>query len=348
MPTPIKKVCEIIKKNKSFLITAHYDPEGDSLGSQLAMAEILRQLGKKYVIVDPDKVPGLYGFLKNINDIQQPSKKTHHFDAALVLDCPIMERIGKVADIIGKKPVINIDHHVSNRNFGVVNYVQPKASSTGEIMYDLAKALGCKMNKDLAAYIYVAMLTDTGGFRYSNTTSETMHIAAELMKFGVSPKHMYEMIYESHSLASRKLLGLCLGTLRLSPDGRFAWMHLTKAMFKKAGATALDAENFVNYPRFVEGVKIAVLFSDVECSRSVSDTSACRSSSKKGHSIRHNAKKGFTKVNFRSNETWADVNKIASKFGGGGHISASGCIMKGSLKAVEKKILKEVRKVLSK
>jgi len=323
MPTPIKKVCETIKKNKSFLITAHYDPEGDSLGSQLAMAEILRQLGKKYVIVDPDKVPSPYKFLKNVNEIQQPSGKAYQFDIALVLDCPIMERVRDVAGVIGKGPIVNIDHHVSNKNFGAINYVETKASSTGEIMYNLAKALGIKMNKDLATYIYIAMLTDTGGFRYSNTTSKTMHIAAELMEFGVSPKEMYEMIYESYSLASRKLLGLCLGTLKVSPDGKFAWMHLTKAMFKKAGATALDAENFVNYPRFIEGVKIAVLFSD-------------------------NAKKGFTKVNFRSNESWADVNKIASKFGGGGHVSASGCVMKGSLKAVEKKILEEVRKVLSK
>jgi phosphoesterase RecJ-like protein len=188
-------------------------------------------------------------------------------------------------------------------------------------MYELAKALCCRVNKDLAAYIYIAMLTDTGGFRYSNTTSRTMHIAAELMKSGVSPKQMYEMIYESHSLASRKLLGLSLSTLKVSPDGKSAWMYLTKAMFKRAGALPLDAENFVNYPRFIEGVKIAVLFSD-------------------------NAKKGFTKVNFRSNESWADVNKIASKFGGGGHVSASGCVMKGDMKTAEKKILKEVRKVL--
>jgi len=320
MPTPIKKVCDAIKKNKTFLITSHYDPEGDSLGSQLAMAEILKQLGKEYVIVDPDNVPARYEFLKNAGSIVRPSSKMYYFDIALVLDCPIIDRIRDVANVIGKRPIVNIDHHISNKNFGSINYVRPKASSTGEIMYELAKALGCKLNKRLADYIYIAMLTDTGGFRYSNTTSRTMRIVAELVELGISPKQMYERIYESHSLASRKLLGLCLDTLKASPDGKIAWMYLTKAMLKKTGASAHDAESFVNYPRFIDGVKIAVLFSD-------------------------NAKKGFTKVNFRSNENWADVNKIASKFGGGGHVSASGCMVKGNIKTVEKKILKEVRKV---
>lgn len=317
----IKSVCEAIKKNKKFLITAHHDPEGDSLGSQLAMAEILRQLGKKYVIVDPDKPPARYDFVKNIEKIEQPSGKNYDFDVVLVLDCPVIRRIKNVAVVIGNKPIINIDHHVSNVNFGKVNHVDSKASSTGEIMYDLAIALGCKINKDLANYMYLAIMTDTGGFVYSNTTSKTMRVAAELIGLGANPKKMYERMYESHSLASRKLLGSCLNTLKISVDGKTAWMYLTKAMFKKTGATSHDSENFVNFPRFIDGVKIALLFSDA-------------------------AKKGFTKVNFRSNESWADVNKIAVKFGGGGHVSASGCLVKGDIKTAEKKIMKEVKKTL--
>jgi len=322
MLTSIKKVCDAIKKNKSFLITAHYDPEGDSLGSQLAMAEILRQLGKKYVIVNYDKPPARYDFVKNIKKIELPSqKRRYNFDMALVLDCPVIARIKDVAKIIGKKPMINIDHHVSNRNFADINYVQPSASSAGEIMYDLAVALGCKINKDLAAYIYLAIIADTGCFKYSNTTSKTMYIAAELLKYGVDPKQMYENIYESYTLAGRKLLGLCLETLKVSKDGKIAWMRLTKAMFKKAGATSHDSENFVNFARFIDGVKIAVLFGD-------------------------NTKQGFIKVNFRSNGKWMDVNRIASSFGGGGHVSASGCLVKGNMKSVKNKIIKEARKVI--
>jgi len=167
--------------------------------------------------------------------------------------------------------------------------------------------------------LYLAILTDTGGFIYSNTTSRTMSVAAHLLKCGVNPKQIYEKIYESHSLASRKLLGLCLNTLEVSGDGKIAWMYITKAMFKKAKAIAHDAENFVNYARFVDGVKIAVLFSE-------------------------GTKQGFIKVSFRSNETWADVNKIASKFGGGGHRSASGCVVEGSIDSAKKKILAEIRK----
>ncbi len=318
----IEKVCKIIKKNKSFLISAHYDPEGDSLGSQLGMAEILRQLGKKYLIVNPDIPPRKYEFLKGVNDIVLPSAKIYNFDIALVLDCPIIERIGRVIDMIGDRPIVNIDHHISNKNFGAVNYVLPKASSTGEIIYTLARKLGCKINKDLATYLYLSILTDTGGFRYSNTTPETMKIIADLSRYGINPKEIYERIYEAHSLASRKLLGLSLGTLKVSGDGKIAWMHLTEAMFDKVKAKPDDAENFVNYARFIEGVKIAALFSS-------------------------NAKKGFTKVSFRSNEKWADVNKIASKFGGGGHHSASGCEVKGDIRAVEKKVLTQIRKYIA-
>lgn len=318
----LEKVCQSIKNNRSFLITAHCDPEGDSLGSQLAMVEILKQLGKKYVIVNPDKPPARYGFVKNIGLIKQVSDKNYNFDAALVLDCPVIERIKGVIKVIGDKPIINIDHHISNVNFGKVNYVDARASSTGEIMYKLAVALGCKINRDLADYVYLALLTDTGGFRYSNTTANTIRIAAKLVSLGVNPKKMYERIYEAHSLASRKLLGLCLNTLKVSADGKIAWMYLTNAMLKKTGATTQDSENLVNFPRFIDGVKVAVLFSGA-------------------------SKKGFTKVNFRSNENWADVNKIASKFGGGGHVSASGCVVKGNMKSVEKKIMAEVKRVIA-
>lgn len=317
---PLKEVCQAIKTHNSFLITAHCDPEGDSIGSQLALADILRQLGKRYVIVNPDLPPERYRFLKGIKQIETPSKKSYKFDVALVLDCPIIERTGSVQKIISGKQIVNIDHHISNLNFGAINYVQPRASSAGEIIYELIQALGAKLNKDLAGYLYLAMLTDTGGFRYSNTTSKTMKIAGHLLEFGADPKDLYERMYESHSLASRKLLGLCLGTLKISEDGKLAWMHLTKAMFKKAGAASHDAENLINYARFIDGVKIAIFFSDAECS-------------------------GCTKASFRSNAN-LDVNKIASKFGGGGHMSASGCVIKGGIKSVEKKVLKEARKAL--
>lgn len=317
----LKKVCQAIKENNSFLITSHQDPEGDSIGSQLAMAEMLRQLGKRCLIINSDKPPKRYEFLKNIQQIILPSCEAYDFDVVLVLDCPVPERVKDVQKIIRGKTIVNIDHHISNRNFGAVNYVQPKASSTGEIIYGLIGKLGCRLNKDLATYLYLAMLTDTGGFRYSNTTPLTLRAAARLLDYGVSPKEMYERIYESHSLASRRLLALCLGTLKVSADGNIAWMRLTKSMFKKTGAVGHDAENFANYARFVNGVKIAALFSD--------DT-----------------KTGYTKVSFRSNAGWADVNKIATRFGGGGHLSASGCLLKGSIAVVEKKILAEVKKAL--
>jgi phosphoesterase RecJ-like protein len=149
-----------------------------------------------------------------------------------------------------------------------------------------------------------------------------MRIAADLIEVGVKPKDIYDKIYESHSLASRKLLALCLDTIKVSTDGKIAWMYLTKTMFDKSQATVHDAETFINYPRFINGVKIAMLFNN-------------------------SVKKGFIKVSFRSNQDWVDVNKIASKFGGGGHVSASGCLVKGNIDTVEKKIMKEVKGVIA-
>jgi phosphoesterase RecJ-like protein len=148
-----------------------------------------------------------------------------------------------------------------------------------------------------------------------------MTIAACLIKTGIDPKQIYDSIYESFSLASRKLLALSLGTLEVSSDGKIAWMHLTRDMIKKSTATAHDAENFINYPRSINGVKIALLFSET-------------------------AEGAFTKVSFRSNESWADVNRIASKFGGGGHVSASGCLVKGNIKDVQRRMLEEVKKAI--
>ena len=319
----LKKVLKAIRENDSFLITAHCDPEGDSLGSQLAIAQMLRQLDKRYIIINPDLPPPMYDFLKDIKQIILPSgAAAYDFDVALVLDCPIIERIGSVKELIRGKAIVNIDHHVSNANFGSINYVDPKASSTGEIIYNLVEGLGCRLNKNLAVYLYLAILTDTGGFRYSNTTPRTMRMAAELLDVGIRPKDIYDRIYESHSLASRRLLALSLKTIKVSKDGKIAIMYLTKVMFDKTKATMHDAEAFINYPRFIEGVDIALLFND-------------------------NVDKGFTKVSFRSNGDWVNVNKIASKFGGGGHVSASGCLVKGDIKTVEEKILKEVKKVTS-
>jgi phosphoesterase RecJ-like protein len=318
----LETVCRAIKDNRVFLITSHREPEGDSLGSQLAMAEMLKTIGKRSFIVNPDKPPARYGFLEGIDSVHQPEKgRQYVFDAALVLDCPIIERTGSVAGLIAKRPIINIDHHVSNRRFGTINCVDIKASSAGEIIYGLVDKLGCRLTRRVAAYLYAAIVTDTGGFRYSNTTTKTMTIAARLIKTGIDPKQIYDSIYESFSLASRKLLALSLGTLEVSSDGKIAWMHLTRDMIKKSTATAHDAENFINYPRSINGVKIALLFSET-------------------------AEGAFTKVSFRSNESWADVNRIASKFGGGGHVSASGCLVKGNIKDVQRRMLEEVKKAI--
>ena len=174
----MKAVIEAIKNNKKFLITAHVNLEGDSLGSQLAMKELLTGMGKAAFILDNDPVPEHYRFLPKAGEISNRLDKVEDFDAAVVLDCPTLKRTGKVKDIISKSPslVINIDHHISNEKFGGINWVDPHASSAGEMVYRLFKEIGVKLTKEVALSLYIAILTDTGSFNYDNTSRVTHEV----------------------------------------------------------------------------------------------------------------------------------------------------------------------------
>jgi len=315
----MNKVYKAIKENARFLITAHVGPEGDSIGSQLAVAHALKQLGKKFAIVNVDPVPDALEFLPGAKLIKKPSKIKGNFDVALILDCPNIKRIGGASRLIRPAmQTVNIDHHVSNKGFAQITLVDAGKSSTGEILYHLFKKLGVKLDYKIALCLYTAIVTDTGLFRYSNTKAATLKVAGELCSFGINPKQVCKALYESDTLVSRRLLAEVLPTLTVEKGGEIAWMEMTPAMLSKAKAKVSDAEDFVNYARFLKGVRVALLFSTAH-------------------------KKGQVKVSLRSNDK-TDVNTIAGKFGGGGHSSASGCIARGSLDSVRKKVLMEVKK----
>jgi phosphoesterase RecJ-like protein len=319
----MEKVIEAIKRYKSFLITAHVNLEGDSLGSQLAMKELIESLGKSAAIVDNDPVPDHYKFLPKAGEILASPGKGTDFDAALVLDCPTLKRIGRVREMIGTKPVINIDHHISNENFGSVNWVDPNASSAGEMIYKLFKAMGKPLTKESALYLYIAILTDTGSFNYENTSSVTHEIAGELLGYGLEPALVSESVYERRSVSDLKLLALALATLAVNKAGDVAHIEVTKKMLDSSGADPSKSEGFVNYPRSIDKVKVAILFRE---DKKVRDR---------------------INVSFRSKGD-VDVNKIASSFGGGGHVRASGCILEGPLAEVERKVLARVEEMLRK
>lgn len=318
----MQKVIEAIKKYSKFLITAHINPEGDSLGSQLGMKALLESLGKTAVIVDNDAVPDHYKFLPKAGEISNKLDARLDFEAAIILDCPTLKRIGKVSDLIrGGKTIINIDHHVSNEKFGDINWVDPNASSAGEMVYKIYKELGIKLTKETALVLYIAILTDTGSFNYDNTSSVTHDIAGELLGYGIDPASVSESVYEKRSLADIKLFGLVLSTIKVNKEGDVAYLEVTKKILQSTGADLIKAEGFVNYARSIDKVKVAMIFKE--------DLG------------------GKISVSFRSKGE-ADVNSIASFFGGGGHVKASGCVIEGELAEIEKKVLAKVDEVLHK
>jgi len=318
----MNKIISAIKKYKTFLITAHVNLEGDSLGSQLAMKQLVHAMGRKAVIVDSDSVPDHYRFLPGADEVSTDVGAAPDFDALIVLDCPTLKRIGRVNSLIRKNtPIINIDHHVSNELFGNVNWVDPRASSAGELVYRLFKKTGVVLTKESALALYIAILTDTGSFNYDNTSSATHDIAGELLGYGLSPASVSESVYERRTLADIKLLGLVLSTLKVNRTGDMAYLDITRAMIKTSGADIAKSEGLINYARSIGGVKIAAIFKeDLKC-------------------------KDRINVSFRSKGDY-DVNNVAAHFGGGGHIKASGCTVKGTLASVKKRVMKRVEEEL--
>lgn len=323
MTMEMERVVEAIKKHKRFLITAHVNLEGDSIGSQLAMKELLEGLGKEAFILDSDPVPHHYKFLPKTNGISNDISKGMNFDAAMVLDCPTLRRVGRVRKIISKdKFIINIDHHISNEKFGDVNWVDPNASSAGEMVYRLFKNMGGRLTKEIALSLYIAILTDTGSFNYDNTSSATHEIAGELLGYGLKPELVSESVYERRSVADIKLLGLVLSSIKVNKSGDIAFLEITKKMLSATGADVSKSEGFINYARSIDKVKVAILFKEDQNGKS------------------------RINVSFRSKGE-ANVNEIAACFGGGGHVRASGCVVHGTLAEAKKKVLAKVEEILA-
>lgn len=318
----IQEVIAAIRKHKKFLISAHINPEGDSLCSQLAMKELIATLGKEAVMINNDPVPDHYKFLPGISKLSTDLSGKVDFDAALILDCPTLKRIGGVADMIGKdKTVINVDHHISSERFGDVNWVDSDASSTGEMVYKLFKEMDVPLTREIALCLYIAILTDTGSFNYDNTSAITHEIAGDLLGYGLEPGSVSESVYERRTLIDIKLLGLVLSTLKVNRSGEIAYLAITRKMIAETGADISKSEGFVNYARSIDGIKVAAFFKE---------------DAKDANKIN---------VSFRS-KSGIDVNKIASFFGGGGHVKASGCVLEGTLADVEAKVVAKIEEAL--
>ncbi len=313
-------VINAIKKYKKFLVISHIGLEGDSLGSQLAFRDLLKGLGKESILVNEAQPPLQYDIFDEKNAIITDTTKEIDYEAVAILDCPVMKRIGDANKFLKEgRPVINIDHHISNTNFGDTNWVEPDASSCGEMVYKLFKEFDVAIDKRSALFLYAAILTDTGSFAYDNTTSKTHLIAAELLAKGLEPNRIHRALYENKTLDELELLKDALSTLRLSKDGMIASMFVSKEMLKTHKLTMDATEGMINYARSINGIKVAVIF------------------------LENPSQSDQIQISFRSKGE-ANVDKLAGLFGGGGHKNASGCVIKGELESVKNKVLDAIAK----
>jgi len=317
----IKQIMRLLKdkSNKTILISSHQNMEGDAIGSQLALANLVRRLGKKPLLFSPDTVPAIYRFMQGAKDINKSQKgKKIQYDLACFVDCTGFDRIGPLKESLDfSKPIINIDHHVSNTRFGTIDWISTDISCSGVQVYYLFKESGIPIDKNAALCIYVAMVTDTGSFRYSNTTAQTHRIAAEMLDKGVDPTQTYRLVYEQAHRTRLTMLTAVLSTLNTTKDEKIAWVRITKAALKKHKRGEEGTDDCINFPRSIKGVKIAMAFREIG--------------------------KNTTKVSFRSNEG-VDVCKLAKVFDGGGHPSASGCTIKKNISEAEKAVVSTAKK----
>jgi len=295
-----RQVAERIRAGSNFLITSHRNPDGDALGSSLALQGIIRKLGKKAEVIVRDdfgkplkKMPGAAGIM--IAD-SLPESYPDGIDAIFTMECPEHERTGFP---VLPGPVVNMDHHLGNRMYGEINYLDVEAPSVGEMVLRMNDQLGVELDADIATAMYVSLATDTGFFRYSNTTKRAFEAAQRMISAGADPAEISLWINESNTLGSIRLLGLCLDTLKVDHGGRIATLELRQAFLDEAGAGPEDSEGIVNYGRTIDGVLVSALFKEVP---------------------------DGTRVSMRA-KPGVDVQKVAATFGGGGHKAASGCFI---------------------
>lgn len=311
------QIGKIIKEYNNFAIVSHTSPDGDSMGSILALYSILHQNNKFADMFTDDVVPKRYSFLPFSNLIKS-SPEDKQYDCVFALDCGDPERLGKCKELLSKTDiVVNIDHHVSNSLYGTVNLLDKDASSVGEILYDIFIDNEYEINTDTAACLYTSILTDTGGFKYSNTTSRTLNIAGNLINTGIDFSEMYSAIYDRKSLEQIKLMSRVVSTLDMALDNRVAFLSLFKDMLTECNAKEEDASDFINISRDIDGVEVAVF-------------------------IKEKSSESF-RVSLRS-KSKVDVRSIAEKFGGGGHIRAAGCTIEGNYDKVKITLINEIKK----
>ena len=314
----MEQIIRHLKNCKHVLISTHTSPDGDGIGSLIAIGLALDALNKKITFYNESPTPAVYRFLPSVNRVTHNIGSTDIYDTAIILDCGNLQRIGKAVSTVSRIPVIiNIDHHITNTRFGDYQLIDTVACATAEIIYRLIKGLSVPISKSIATSLYTGILTDTGSFRFSNTNSAAFAICKEMVGLGVDPYYIAQHVYGTYSLGRIKLLNLALDSIEISQNGKLSIMTLTQDMLAETKTHSEDIDGLINYAKRIEAVQVAALIQE----------------------DRNGKKKGFKQfhVSLRSDGT-VDVAAIAASFGGGGHFNAAGFSIESTLSEIKSKI----------
>ena len=318
---PFAQIGRALREHQTFAVLSHVRPDGDALGSQIAMALSLQELGKSVKVWNEDGMLEKYSFVPRADILTPPPNEPEDFDVAIALDTATQNRLGKAADAVrSAKLWINIDHHPSNPRYGDLIYIDSDAPATSQILFDLIKSEQLPMTRAIAENLFVALSTDTGSFQYPNTNAHTFEIAAELVRNGVDVGRLSQLTYENYPRRRIELLRALLDDMRFDGGGKIASFKLTLKMATDLGAKPEDNEGLIDHLRAIQGVIVAVFFEELP--------------------------EGKVRVSMRSKSEAADVCAICQKFGGGGHKLAAGARVRGSLTEVQERVLKEICNVI--
>ena len=305
-------ISKIIKQSKTFFIAGHTKPDGDALGSGLALSSLLRRMGKKVTHCSLDPVPQDMKFMKGSKSIKITDKISGNFDCAIILECISFERMGDIISPNQAKKIINIDHHLAHTNFGNVNYIVPTSSSVSELIYDIFVNLKMTPTKQEAENLYIGIVTDTGRFQQLNTNANSHLVVAELLKCGVKSNKLCKQLFLTMEISKMKLYGLALSNIETAFDEKLVYIKLTKEMFNKTKASDTDTDGIINYCISAPKAVVGCLLKEVD--------------------------NKTTKLSFRSIEKFNLLN-IVKLFNGGGHKNAAGCTINADINTATKKII---------
>jgi phosphoesterase RecJ-like protein len=321
------QIIQKLKASDDVLVASHANPDGDAIGALLAMGHLLDALGKRATLYNESPLPAVYRFLPSVDRIKRHLGDPDAYQLAIILDCGNFERVGRQIESIRRIPlIINIDHHVTNTQFGDLQLIDTDACATTEIVHGLFKRMGLPINKEAATATYTGILTDTGSFRFSNTNKTVFAICQEMVELGVDPYEVAQHVYGAYSLGRIKLLNLALDSIEISQNGKLSMMTVTQDMLTETGTHAEDADGLINYARRIKAVKVAALIHEQS----------------NGHA--HNTRSKRYHVSLRSDGE-IDVAAIAASFGGGGHPSAAGFNAQASLYELKAQLIELAEKL---